>query len=75
MLILSSVFHRLRINFSALVNPESKKIAPIKASMTMNLEPVSSILLGFLILNQSLTNQQILGSAIVIISILLIQIS
>ena len=48
-------------------------LGPIKASMTMNLEPVSSILLGFLILNQSLTNQQILGSAIVIISILLIQ--
>ena len=48
-------------------------LGPIKASMTMNLEPVSSMLLGFVILNQSLSNQQILGSAIVIISILLIQ--
>jgi|TARA_B110000263_G_C15306064_1_gene510434 drug/metabolite transporter (DMT)-like permease len=48
-------------------------LGPIKASMTMNLEPISSMLLGFLILNQSLNNQQVFGSAVVIISILLIQ--
>ncbi|MEE2997821.1 MAG: DMT family transporter [Pseudomonadota bacterium] len=41
-------------------------IGAVRASLVMNLEPVGSIALGFLLLGQILTPRQLLGAAIVI---------
>ena len=41
--------------------------------MTMNLEPVSSMVFGFVLLGQALDGLQILGAALVIIAVLTIQ--
>ncbi|NNE82693.1 MAG: DMT family transporter [Alphaproteobacteria bacterium] len=48
-------------------------LGPIRTSMTMNLEPVSSMVLGFLLLSQALGGLQIVGAALVIIAVLTIQ--
>ena len=45
-------------------------LGPIRTSMTMNLEPVSSMVFGFLLLGQALDGLQILGAALVIIAVL-----
>ena len=41
-------------------------IGAVRASLVMNLEPVGSIALGFILLGQVLTPRQLLGAAIVI---------
>ena len=48
-------------------------LGPIRSSMTMNLEPVSSMVLGFLILGQALNGLQIVGAALVIVAVLTVQ--
>lgn len=48
-------------------------LGPIRTSMTMNLEPVSSMVLGFVLLDQALNGLQILGAALVIVAVLTIQ--
>ena len=48
-------------------------LGPIRTSMTMNLEPVSSMVFGFVLLGQALDGLQILGAALVIIAVLTIQ--
>jgi len=45
------------------------RIGAVRSSLLMNLEPVVSIALGFVILGQALHPQQLLGAAIVIASI------
>ncbi|MDH3738763.1 MAG: DMT family transporter [Alphaproteobacteria bacterium] len=49
------------------------KLGPIRTSMTMNLEPVSSMVFGFLLLGQALDGLQIFGAALVIVAVLTIQ--
>ena len=44
-------------------------IGAVRASLVMNLEPVGSIALGFVLLGQVLTPRQLLGAAIVIGSV------
>lgn len=44
-------------------------IGPVRSSLVMNLEPVASIVFGFLLLSQVLSPMQILGAAIVIAAI------
>ena len=41
--------------------------------MTMNLEPVSSMVFGFVLLSQALNGLQIFGAAMVIVAVLTIQ--
>ncbi len=48
-------------------------LGPIRTSMTMNLEPVSSMVFGFVLLSQALSGLQILGAALVILAVLVIQ--
>ena len=48
-------------------------LGPIRTSMTMNLEPVSSMVFGFVFLSQALSGLQILGAALVIVAVLTIQ--
>lgn len=48
-------------------------LGPIRTAMTMNLEPVSSMVFGFLLLSQALDGLQIVGAALVIIAVLAIQ--
>lgn len=49
-------------------------LGPIKASLYNNIEPVFSIILAFLILNEKMTFYQYIGAGLVIISIFAIQI-
>ena len=44
-------------------------IGPVRASLVMNLEPVGSIILGFILLGQVLSPQHILGAVIVIAAV------
>ena len=44
-------------------------IGPVRASLFMNIEPIGTIILGFLLLNQQLTAGQLLGASIVICSL------
>jgi drug/metabolite transporter (DMT)-like permease len=48
-------------------------IGPVKASLLMNIEPVTSVMLGFLLLDQRLGHTQLLGVALVISAVLLIE--
>lgn len=48
-------------------------LGPIRSSMTMNLEPVSSMVFGFVILGQALTGLQMLGAVLVIVAVLAVQ--
>jgi drug/metabolite transporter (DMT)-like permease len=48
-------------------------LGPIRTAMTMNLEPVSSMVFGFLLLSQALDGLQIVGAALVIIAVLAVQ--
>ncbi len=48
-------------------------IGPVKASLLMNIEPVTSVLLGFLLLDQRLGHTQLLGVALVVSAVLLIE--
>ena len=46
-------------------------IGPVRTSLFLNFEPVSTIILGFFVLGQVLTPLQLLGAAIVIAAITL----
>lgn len=46
-------------------------IGPVKSGLVMNVEPVSSIVLGFLVLGQALAPLQLLGAGLVIAAILM----
>jgi drug/metabolite transporter (DMT)-like permease len=48
-------------------------LGPIRTAMTMNLEPVSSMVFGFLLLSQALDGLQIVGAAWVRIAVLAVQ--
>ena len=48
-------------------------LGPIRSSMTMNLEPVSSMVFGLIFLGQALTGPQIVGAALVIVAVLTVQ--
>jgi len=48
-------------------------IGPVRSSLVMNLEPVMSIILGFLILGQVLTPLQLGGAAIVIAAVIAVK--
>jgi drug/metabolite transporter (DMT)-like permease len=48
-------------------------IGPVKASLIMNIEPVTSVLLGFLLLDQRLGALQLVGIALVVSAVLLIE--
>lgn len=50
------------------------KLGPFRAALTMNLEPVSSMLLGFVLLGQVLTGWQLLGAALVITAVATVQV-
>jgi len=47
----------------------------IATSLTMNVEPVSSVILGFLVLGQALTAWQIAGVALVIAAVLSVRLA
>ena len=49
------------------------EIGPVKASLLMNIEPVTSVLLGFLLLDQRLGHTQLLGVALVVAAVLLLE--
>jgi drug/metabolite transporter (DMT)-like permease len=49
------------------------KIGPVKASLFMNIEPVTSVLLGYLLLDQHLGPSQLLGVGLVIAAVLLVE--
>ena len=49
------------------------EIGPVKASLLMNIEPVTSVLLGFVLLDQRLGHTQLLGVALVVAAVLLIE--
>ncbi len=49
------------------------EIGPVKASLLMNIEPVTSVLLGFVLLDQRLGYTQLLGVALVVAAVLLIE--
>jgi len=49
------------------------EIGPVKTSLLMNIEPVTSVLLGFLLLDQRLGHTQLLGVALVVSAVLLIE--
>ena len=48
-------------------------IGPVRTSLFMNFEPVASMTLGFLILDQRLSATQVLGAALVIAAILVVR--
>lgn len=48
-------------------------IGPVKASMVMNVEPVTSVLLGFLLLDQRLAPTQLMGIALVVLAVLCVE--
>lgn len=49
------------------------KIGPVKASMVMNVEPVTSVVLGFVLLNQRLAPTQLLGIGLVVLAVLCVE--
>ncbi len=49
------------------------EIGPVKTSLLMNIEPVTSVMLGFLLLDQRLGHSQLLGIALVVSAVLLIE--
>lgn len=49
------------------------KIGPVKASLFMNIEPATSVLLGFLLLDQRLGPQQLTGVALVVSAVVLVE--
>lgn len=49
------------------------KLGPIRTTLTMNLEPISSMLFGFLLLGQVLTGWQIFGAGLVIAAVVTVQ--
>ena len=49
------------------------ELGPVKTSLLMNIEPVTSVLLGFLLLDQRLGHSQLLGIALVVSAVLLIE--
>lgn len=50
------------------------KLGPIRTTVTMNLEPVSSMLFGFLLLGQVLSGWQLFGAGLVIAAVATVQI-
>ena len=44
-------------------------VGGVRASLVMNLEPIASIALGFILLGQALSERQLLGAAIVIMAV------
>ncbi len=48
-------------------------IGPVTASMFMNIEPVTSVVLGFLLLDQRLAGVQLFGIALVVGAVLLVE--
>jgi drug/metabolite transporter (DMT)-like permease len=51
------------------------KLGPFRATLTMNLEPVSSMVLGFVLLGQVLTGWQLLGAGLVIAAVFNVQVA
>jgi drug/metabolite transporter (DMT)-like permease len=49
------------------------KIGPVKASLFMNIEPVTSVVLGYLLLDQRLAPLQLFGIALVVSAVLLVE--
>lgn len=49
------------------------ELGPVKTSLTMNIEPVTSVLLGFLLLDQRLGPTQVLGVGLVVAAVLLLE--
>ena len=50
------------------------KLGPFRTTLTMNLEPISSMLFGFLLLGQVLSGGQIFGAGLVIAAVLTVQV-
>jgi drug/metabolite transporter (DMT)-like permease len=50
-------------------------IGPLRAALVMNVEPVVSVLLGFLLLGQRLSALQLVGVALVIGAVILVEVS
>lgn len=50
------------------------KLGPFRTTLTMNLEPVSSMLFGFALLGQVLTGWQMFGAGLVIAAVLTVQV-
>jgi drug/metabolite transporter (DMT)-like permease len=44
-------------------------IGGVRTSLVMNLEPIASIALGFILLSQVLSERQLLGAALVILAV------
>ena len=51
------------------------KLGPFRTALTMNLEPVSAAILGFVLLGQSLNALQVFGIALVIAAVVFVQLS
>lgn len=49
------------------------ELGPVRTSLTMNIEPVTSVVLGYLLLGQALAWSQLAGIALVIAAVLLVQ--
>lgn len=49
------------------------KIGPVKASLLMNIEPVTSVLLGYLLLGQELRPLQLCGIGLVVVAVLSVE--
>ena len=49
------------------------KLGPFRTALTMNLEPVSAALLGFILLGQTLNALQVFGIALVIAAVIFVQ--
>jgi len=49
------------------------KIGPVKASLIMNIEPATSVLLGYLLLDQRLAPQQLFGIALIVSAVLVVE--
>ncbi len=50
------------------------RLGPFRAALTMNLEPVSSMVFGFALLGQVLTGWQLLGAGLVIAAVFTVQV-
>ena len=64
------IFYAFAVITLFVVNAE---IGPVKASMLMNIEPVASVLFGFVLLGQHLTAVQLAGIAVVITTVLTLE--
>ncbi|MBK6659930.1 MAG: DMT family transporter [Proteobacteria bacterium] len=49
------------------------ELGPVKTSLIMNIEPVTSVVLGYLLLDQRLGHSQLLGIGLVVAAVLLIE--